>query len=68
MTILPCPEVDAEHRDCRNVLRLYFVTGAITVRKVVTIENWDDLTDAERKELGFEHYVANFELYKGKLR
>ena len=65
MTILPRPEVDAEHRDCRNVLRLYFVTGAITVRKVVTIENWDDLTDAERKELGFEHYVANFELYEG---
>lgn len=68
MTILPRPEVDTTHRDCRNVLRLYFVTrGAITVRKVVTIENWDDLTDAERKELGFEHYVANFELYEGKL-
>lgn len=67
MTILPRPEVDAEHRDCRNVLRLYFVTGAITVHKVVTIENWDDLTDAERKELGFnEPYTANFELYKGK--
>ena len=66
MTILPRPEVDTTHRDCRNVLRLYFVTrGAITVRKVVTIENWDDLTDAERKELGFEHYVANFELYEG---
>lgn len=65
MTILPRPDVDKTHRDCRNVLRLYFVTGAITVRKVVTIENWDDLTDAERKELGFEHYVANFELYKG---
>ena len=49
------------------MLRLYFVTrGAITVRKVVTIENWDDLTDAERKELGFEHYTANFALYKGK--
>lgn len=66
MTILPRPEVDAEHRDCRNVLRLYFVTGAITVRKVVTIANWDDLTDAERKELGFEHYTASFALYKGK--
>lgn len=66
MTILPRPEVDAEHRDCRNVLRLYFVTGAITVRKVVTIENWDDLTDAERKELGYDKpYVANFELYEG---
>lgn len=65
MTILPRPEVDAEHRDCRNVLRLYFVTGAITVRKVVTIENWDDLTDAERKELGKGQYVANFELYEG---
>lgn len=65
MTILPRPTVDETHRDCRNVLRLYFATGAITVRKVVTIENWDDLTDAERKELGFEHYVANFELYKG---
>lgn len=66
MTILPRPEVDAEHRDCRNVLRLYFVTGAITVRKVVTIENWDDLTDAERKELGYDKpYVAKFELYKG---
>ena len=48
------------------MLRLYFVTGAITVRKVVTIENWDDLTDAERKELGYDKpYVANFELYKG---
>lgn len=65
MTILPRPEVDTTHRDCRNVLRLYFTTGAITVRKVVTIENWDDLTDAEREELGFEHYVANFELYEG---
>ncbi len=66
MTILPRPDVDTTHRDCRNVLRLYFVTGAITVRKVVTIENWDDLTDAERKELGFEHYTANFALYKGE--
>ena len=66
MTILPRPEVDTTHRDCRNVLRLYFVTGAITVRKVVTIENWDDLTDAERKELGYDKpYVANFELYEG---
>ena len=65
MTILPRPDVDEKHRDCRNVLRLYFVTGAITVRKVVTIENWDDLTDAERKELGNGHYVANFELYEG---
>ena len=67
MTILPRPEVDAEHPDCRNVLRLYFVTGAITVRKVVTIENWDDLTDAERKELGYDKpYTAKFELYEGK--
>ena len=66
MTILPRPEVDTTHRDCRNVLRLYFATGAITVRKVVTIENWDDLTDAERKELGYDKpYIANFELYKG---
>ena len=65
MTILPRPTVDETHRDCRNVLRLYFVTGAITVRKVVTIENWNDLTDAERKELGFDkRYVAKFELYK----
>ena len=66
MTILPRPEVDAEHRDCRNVLRLYFTTGAITVRKVVTIEKWDDLTDAEREELGKGQYVANFELYEDK--
>lgn len=67
MTILPRPEVDAQYPDCRNVLRLYFVTGAITVRKVVTIENWNDLTDAERKELGYDKpYTANFELYKGK--
>lgn len=67
MTILPRPEVDAEHPDCRNVLRLYFATGAITVRKVVTIENWDDLTDAERKELGYDKpYTAKFELYEGK--
>lgn len=69
MTILPRPTPDATHRDCRNVLRLYFVTGAITVRKVVTIENWDDLTDAERDQLGDlgdDPYVANFELYKGK--
>ena len=66
MTILPRPEVDAEHPDCRNVLRLYFATGAITVRKVVTIENWDDLTDAERKELGYDKpYTAKFELYEG---
>ena len=66
MTILPRPTVDETHRDCRNVLRLYFVTGAITVRKVVTIENWDDLTDAEREELGKGQYVANFELYEDK--
>ena len=67
MTILPRPEVDTTHRDCRNVLRLYFATGAITVRKVVTIENWDDLTDAERKDLGYDKpYVANFALYEGK--
>lgn len=66
MTILPRPEVDTTHRDCRNVLRLYFVTGAITVRKVVTIEKWDDLTDAEREQLGKGKYVANFELYEGK--
>ena len=66
MTILPRPTVDEKHRDCRNVLRLYFVTGAITVRKVVTIENWNDLTDAEREELGYnKSYVAKFELYKG---
>lgn len=68
MTILPRPDVDTTHRDCRNVLRLYFVTGAITVRKVVTIENWNDLTDAEREELGDlgdDPYVANFELYEG---
>lgn len=66
MTILPRPTPDATHRDCRNVLRLYFVTGAITVRKVVTIENWDDLTDAERKELGYDKpYTAKFELYEG---
>lgn len=70
MTILPRPTPDATHRDCRNVLRLYFVTGAITVRKVVTIEKWDDLTDAEREQLGDlgdDPYVANFELYEGKL-
>ena len=66
MTILPRPDVDTTHRDCRNVLRLYFTTGAITVRKVVTIENWDDLTDAEREELGKGQYVANFELYEDK--
>lgn len=66
MTILPRPTPDATHRDCRNVLRLYFATGAITVRKVVTIENWDDLTDAERKELGYDKpYTAKFELYEG---
>lgn len=65
MTILPRPDVDTTHRDCRNVLRLYFVTGAITVRKVVTIEKWDDLTDAEREQLGKGQYVANFELYEG---
>lgn len=66
MIILPRPDVDTTHRDCRNVLRLYFVTGAITVRKVVTIEKWDDLTDAEREQLGKGQYVANFELYEDK--
>lgn len=66
MTILPRPEADTTHRDCRNVLRLYFTTGAITVRKVVTIEKWDDLTDAEREQLGKGQYVANFELYEDK--
>lgn len=57
---------DAAYEGCKNVLRLYYTTGRISVRKVVTIEGWDDLTDEEKAALfGEGNYTADFLLYDG---
>ena len=57
---------DAVYTDCRNVLRLYYTTGAATVKKVVEIESWDDLTDDERDDAWGDLYTADFLLYDGE--
>ena len=49
----------------RNVLRLYYSTGAITVTKVVTIEGWDDLTSANARRLWGRTIRRISELYDG---
>ena len=56
--------VDAEYEECRNVLRLYYTTGTASVRKIVEIEGWDDLSDEEKAVIwGPDGYTASFKLY-----
>ena len=58
--------IDAEYEDYRNVLRLYYTTGMISVRKEVEIEGWEDLTDEEKSAVnGTDGYTADFQLYDG---
>ena len=58
--------VDAIHEGCRNVLRLYYTTGTASVRKIVEIEGWDDLSDEEKAVIfGSGGYTASFQLYDG---
>ena len=55
---------DVEYEGCRNVLRLYYTTGTVSVKKVVEIEGWDDLTDEEKAAVGGPNgYTASFKLY-----
>lgn len=58
--------VDAQYEGCRNVLRLYYTTGTASVRKIVEIEGWDDLSDEEKAVIfGPDGYTASFQLYEG---
>ena len=58
--------VDAKYEGCRNVLRLYYTTGTASVRKIVEIEGWDDLSDEEKAVIcGPDGYTASFQLYEG---
>lgn len=57
--------LDREYPDCRNVLRLYYTTGTVSVKKVVNFEKWEDLTDEEKKVLFPNGYTAAFDLYDG---
>ena len=58
--------VDAIYKGCRNVLRLYYTTGTASVRKIVEIEGWDDLSDEEKAVIfGPGGYTASFQLYDG---
>lgn len=54
---------DSEYPDCRNVLRLYYTTGTVSVKKVVEFEKWEDLTDKEKEALFPNGYTAAFDLY-----
>ena len=56
-------DLDSEYPDCRNVLRLYYTTGTVSVKKVVEFEKWEDLTDEEKKALFPNGYTAAFDLY-----
>ena len=56
---------DSEYPDCRNVLRLYYTTGTVSVKKVVEFEKWEDLTDKEKEALFPNGYTAAFDLYDG---
>ena len=56
---------DSEYPDCRNVLRLYYTTGTVSVKKVVEFEKWEDLTDKEKEALFANGYTAKFDLYDG---
>ena len=57
--------LDREYPDCRNVLRLYYTTGTVSVKKAVDFEKWEDLTDEEKKVLFPNGYTAAFDLYDG---
>ena len=58
--------VDTQYEGCRNVLRLYYTTGTASVRKIVEIEGWDDLSDEEKALIcGSDGYTASFQLYDG---
>jgi len=57
---------DVTYEGCRNVLRLYYTTGTASVRKVVEIEGWDNLTADEKSILSNGgSYTASFYLYDG---
>ena len=58
--------VDAQYVGCRNVLRLYYTTGTASVRKIVEIEGWDDLSDEEKAVIWPDGYTASFQLYDGE--
>ena len=57
--------LDPVYEGCRNVLRLYYATGTVSVKKVVNFEKWDDLTDEEKDVLFPNGYNASFQLYDG---
>lgn len=58
-------DLDPQYKDCRNVLRLYYTTGTVSVKKVVEFEKWEDLTDKEKEALFPNGYTAKFDLYDG---
>ena len=58
-------DLDDAYTDCRNVLRLYYTIGKVSVKKVVDFEKWEDLTDEEKKALFPNGYTAAFDLYDG---
>lgn len=47
------------------MLRLYYTTGTVSVKKVVEFEKWEDLTDKEKEALFPNGYTAAFDLYDG---
>lgn len=47
------------------MLRLYYTTGTVSVKKVVEFEKWEDLTDEEKEALFPNGYTAKFDLYDG---
>lgn len=58
-------DLDDKYPDCRNVLRLYYTIGKVSVKKVVDFKKWEDLTDEEKKALFPNGYTAKFDLYDG---
>ena len=58
-------DLDDKYTDCRNVLRLYYTIGKVSVKKVVDFDKWEDLTDEEKKTLFPNGYTAAFDLYDG---
>ena len=56
--------LDKEHKDLRNVLRLYYTTGTVSVTKVVDIKGWDNMTAQEKSDInGTDNYTVSFTLY-----
>ena len=56
--------LDSKYEGLRNVLRLYYTTGSVSVTKVVDIEDWESLTEKEREDInGANNYKASFTLY-----